>query len=196
MIDHLLKTEVRHSMGEFNHGADSFAAFRIRQPDHRDGTNSRMSRENIFQFTRRDVFAFTNDHILDAACQREPAVVSEHAEITGAKKTFLVERSGIERRVGVPLEYAGSANADFTFDTVTNRHSVPVDDAQLHIRLCNPIGISELFVVRVHGGDRDTRAFGHTVGVADAHTEFTLGAIVQLRRLRRAPATQYPQARQ
>ncbi len=81
-----------------------------------------MRFELVLDLGGRDVLAAPDDDVLQAADDREPAVVVERREVAGAEPAVGVERVGVVRGIEIADAHLGPAHAQLA-----------VDDAQLDL---------------------------------------------------------------
>ena len=75
-------------------GGDLFAPFFVRQSDHRDFADLGVTKQQLFELARIDVFAAADDHVLQAALYRAIAARVHRAEIAGMQPAVAIDRGG------------------------------------------------------------------------------------------------------
>ena len=94
--DHLSKFEIVGSWCTLDDGTYAFAAFFVGQTDNRHVTNFGMLIEEVFDFLGRNVFALTDDDVLQATGKHDVSVGIEVPDVASAEPTIGIECVGIQ----------------------------------------------------------------------------------------------------
>ena len=144
--------------------------------------------EEVLDLLGRDVFALSDDDVLQSAGKHDVSALVDMTEIPGTEPTVTVERIGVERGVGVSLEYHRALQTDLAVLARAAHTAIGIDHTNVDPGDRGTIGEHQL-IMGVGGATLgDHRAFGHAIAMTDGDPHLFENLDEHLRWLR-SPST-------
>ena len=114
----------RSRIAQDHHGLNALPPLRIRDTNHRDGTDRRMRPQNIFNFSWVNVKTARNDHVLGTVHDVEEPVLIASGEITRIQPAMAECLCGLVGLVAIADHHQRPTHTNFTHFTNRDFHAL------------------------------------------------------------------------